>query len=242
MKMTGNTILITGGSSGIGMALAERFSARNNTVIISGRNEAALKKIQQRHPEIQIKVSDAGHSKDREELTQWITEKFPQLNVLVNNAGIQRKFSFKDLEPWAETMKEIDINLGGPIHLSALLLPHLLRQPKAHIMNVSSGLAFAPIAYMPVYCATKAALHSITLSLRQQLKGTSVDVTEIIPPAVKTNLGGAHDFGVELAEFADSVLQQIESGKTEVTYGTSLKSSQASRAELDQIFMQMNQR
>lgn len=139
-------------------------------------------------------------------------------------------------------MQEIDINLGGPIHLTSLLLTHLLKQPQAYVMNVSSGLAFAPIAHMPIYCATKAALHSVTLSLRQQLKGTSVDVIEIIPPAVKTNLGGAHDFGVELAEFADSVLQQLENEKKEVTYGTSLKSSQASRAELDQIFMQMNQR
>lgn len=241
MQMTGNTILITGGSSGIGMALAERLSLRN-TVIICGRNEDALKKIQQRLPEIRIKVSDTGVPKDRENLSQWIVENFPKLNVLINNAGIQRKFNFQTTEVWTETMKEIDINLGGPIHLTSLLLAHLVKQPHAYVMNVSSGLAFAPIANMPIYCATKAALHSVTLSLRQQLRGTSVDVIEIIPPAVKTNLGGAHDFGVELAEFADSVLQQLDTDKKEITYGTSLKSSQASRAELDQIFVQMNQR
>jgi uncharacterized oxidoreductase len=240
MQLSGNTILITGGSSGIGMALAERLAAAN-TVIICGRTESTLNKMKERIPALHVRVSDTGKAQDRESLARAVSKEFPNLNVLINNAGIQRKVNMQNVEAWNEIATEIDINLAGPIHLSGLLIPHLAKQKSAHIMNVSSGLAFAPLAHMPVYCATKAALHSFTLSLRQQLKNTSIAVTEIIPPAVKTNLGGSHDFGVELADFADSVMKQLEAGKTEVTYGTSEKSSQASRSELDQIFRQMNQ-
>ena len=137
-------------------------------------------------------------------------------------------------------VQEIDINLGGPIHLSELLIPHLSKQAGAEIMNVSSGLAFVPLAHMPVYCATKAALHSFTLSLREQLKDANITVREIIPPAVKTNLGGSHDFGAELGDFADSVIEQIKANALEITFDTSTKSSRASRDELDQIFQRMN--
>lgn len=240
MKMSGNTVLITGGTSGIGMALAERFLALGNTVIISGRRESKLQEMKARFPKLHTIVSDAGSPHDREELAKRISQKHPNLNILINNAGIQRKFNFQKPEAWIETASEIDINFGGPVHLTALLLPQLLKQKEAHVVNVSSGLAFVPLAHMPVYCATKAALHSLTMSLRKQLSGTSVSVTELIPPAVKTNLGGAHDFGVELAEFADSCMSQFAEGKPEVTFGFSSQSSQLSRQEINQNFEKMN--
>jgi uncharacterized oxidoreductase len=242
MRMHGNTILITGGSSGIGLALAERFLALGNTVAICGRNQAALQDVRQRLPALQYVVSDTGLATDREALAQWAVENFPDLNILINNAGIQRKFDLKQDEDWQAVQQEIAINLCGPIHLSMLLLPHLIRQSDAWILNVSSGLAFAPLAAAPVYCATKAGIHSFTQSLRQQLQGTSVGIIEIIPPAVKTNLGGAHDFGAGLDDFADAIMKQLGEGKLEATYGTSSAASQASRPELDAIFLRMNQR
>jgi uncharacterized oxidoreductase len=242
MDLKGNTILVTGGSSGIGMAIAARFIELGNEVIVTGRRVEALQAFKDKHPSAHIKVNDAGNPKDRVELAEWAVREFPRLNVLINNAGIQRKLSLAKAEPWADTAQEIDINLGGPIHLSSLLVPHLEKQAKAHIMNVSSGLAFVPIALMPIYCATKAALHSFTLSLREQLKATTIFVTEIIPPAVKTNLGGSHDFGEELAEYTASVFEQLETDALELTFRMSSRASQMSRADADQMFAQMNGR
>ena len=240
MKMTNNTVLITGGTSGIGLALAERFLSLGNEVIICGRNEANLRAVKAKHPQVHIRVSDTGKESDRIALWAWATATFPQLNVLINNAGIQRKVDLSQSEPWSDTDQEIAINLGGPIHLSRIAIPHLLKQERPAIMNVSSGLAFVPLTAAPVYSATKAAIHSFTLSLRYQLRNTPIQVTEIIPPAVRTNLGGSHDFGVPLDEYADSVMKQIEESRPETTYQLSAQTSQASRAEVDQIFKRMN--
>jgi uncharacterized oxidoreductase len=240
MQLTQNTVLITGGSSGIGRALAERFSDLGNRVIICGRNEEALRKVQEKRSNIHIRVFDTGKSSDRVSMWRELTHEFSKINVLINNAGIQRKFDLAKGEPWAETQQEIAINFEGPVHLSSLFIPHLLQQERPAILNVSSGLAFVAMASAPVYCATKAAIHSFTLSLRHQLRKTPIEVIEIIPPAVRTNLGGSHDFGVPLDEYADSVMTQLKEGRLEVTYGTSAKSSQASRAEIDQIFKTIN--
>jgi uncharacterized oxidoreductase len=240
MQISGNTVLITGGSSGIGLALAERFLAADNRVIITGRRESALEEARGRLPGLITEVSDSGSAADRVKLVAALSERFPELNVLINNAGIQRKVDFLQNEPWAATREEIAINLEGPIHLASLFLPHLRAQGRPVLINVSSGLAFVPLAVAPVYSATKAALHSFTLSLRHQLRDTPVTVIEVIPPAVRSNLGGSHDFGVPTAEYADSVMQQLGEGRLEVTYQFSAASSQASRAELDQLFKQLN--
>ncbi|MDB4943934.1 MAG: short-chain dehydrogenase/reductase [Labilithrix sp.] len=242
MQITGNTVLVTGGTSGIGLALAERFLAAGNEVVVCGRREALLADLKRRLPQIHTVVSDTGRAADREALFAEVTERFPALNVVINNAGIQRKVALTEGEPWAETASEIAINLEGPIHLAMLFAPHLAKQERPVIANVTSGLAFAPIAAMPVYCATKAALHSFTLSLRHQLAKSGVEVVEIIPPAVRTNLGGSHDFGTPLDEYADSVMAQLAEGRPETTHGFSAKGSQASRAELDEIFRTMNAR
>lgn len=240
MNLSGNTVLLTGGSSGIGLALAERLVRAGNQVIVTGRRDALLAELRAKLPSVITIVSDMGDPRARAALAAEVSERFPALNVLINNAGIQRKLDLKAREPWEHTQDEIAINLEGPIHLNALLLPHLLEQPRAVIANVSSGLAFVPLSTVPIYSATKAALHSYTLSLRHQLRGTQVEVIEIIPPAVVSNLGGSHDFGVPTAEYADSVLAQLAEGRPEVTYQFSAQTSQASRAELDAIFARLN--
>jgi uncharacterized oxidoreductase len=240
MKTSGNVILITGGSSGIGMALAERFLALNNDVIICGRRPEALDEIKRKFPKIKTIVADVGNENDRIALVERATKEFPKLNVLINNAGIQRKVDLTQRESWRDCYQEIAINIEGPIHLSMLFAPHLLRQADPAILNVSSGLAFVPLASVPIYSATKAAIHSFTMSLRYQLRNTTVKVVEIIPPAVRTNLGGAHDFGAPLNEYADSVIQQLKEGRQETTYQFSAQTSQASRAESEEIFQRMN--
>ncbi|MFL5785255.1 MAG: SDR family oxidoreductase [Bacteriovoracaceae bacterium] len=240
MEMKGNTVLITGGSSGIGMALVERFLKAGNKVITCGRDPGKLEEMKKKFPALETFVADTGKEKDRIELWSQVTKKFPDVNVLINNAGIQRKVNLKAHEAWSETASEININLSGPIHLSMLALDHLSKKKNAIISNVSSGLAFVPLTTVPVYCATKAAIHSFTMSLRHQLKDTGIKVIEIIPPAVRTNLGGSHDFGENLDEYADAVMKQWQEGKDEITYTFSSVGSQASRAELDQIFKRMN--
>ncbi|HEX2639173.1 MAG TPA: SDR family oxidoreductase, partial [Pyrinomonadaceae bacterium] len=184
LNLSGNTILITGGASGIGLAMAERFSARDNNVIICGRREDKLREAAEQVPGLKWRVCDVADPAEREDLGKWAVSEFPELNVLVNNAGIQRRVDLTEPENWQVTESEIAINLDAPIHFSGLLYPHLAHRPAAAILNVTSGLSFVPLANVPVYCATKAALHSFTLSLRYQLAETNVEVIEVIPPAV----------------------------------------------------------
>jgi uncharacterized oxidoreductase len=242
MKLTQNTILITGGGAGIGLALTERFHAAGNTVLICGRDAAKLQAAADRLPGLRTLVCDVAQPTERQRLFDWATSEAPELNVLLNNAGIQREVQLADnSEDWTIRATEIAINLEAPMHLVALFGAHLQKQTDPVILNVSSGLAFVPLARVPIYSATKAAIHSYTQSLRYQMANTPVQVIEIIPPAVYTNLGGTdHSFGVPLAEYADSVMAQLTTDSQEITYGFSAKSSQASRAELDAIVQQMN--
>lgn len=242
MNMSSNTILITGATSGIGLALAERFLELGNTVIICGRRQDRLQEIQQKHPQMHVRTCDVANESERVALFTWATETFPQLNVLVNNAGIQRRIAFPPEEPWSETVTEIEINLNAPIHLSYLFTPHLEQQANAAILMVSSGLAFVPSSRMPIYCATKAGLHSFTLSARHALKSKGIEVIEIIPPAVATDLGGPglHTGATPVDEFAGAVMHQLAEHKTEISYGFSAQTSRASREDLDTIFQRMN--
>jgi uncharacterized oxidoreductase len=241
MKIDGSTVLITGGSSGIGMALAERFLAGGAEVMVTGRRADALETVKARLPALHTIVSDAGDAGQRVALAEEVTRRFPALNILINNAGIQQQLDLLQPPAWATVAQEIEINVSGPVHLSLLLAPHLARQEDAWIVNVSSGLAFAPLARVPVYCATKAALHSFTQSLRHQLAG-KVGVIEVLPPAVKTNLGGSHDFGEELDVFADSIIEQLKANVQEAAFGTAKGALRASRDDLDRIFELMNSR
>lgn len=245
MNLSNNTVLVTGGASGIGLALAARFLQAGSTVIVCGRRADKLAEAQQQYPGLHTRVADVADAADREALVAWATAEFPALNVLVNNAGIQNRLSLTDASiAWETRRQEIAINFDAPIHLATLLVPHLRQQPVAAVVNVTSGLAFAPMAMMPIYCATKAALHSLTLSLRHELAAVGVQVFEIIPPAVNTDLGGPglHTFGEPLDAFADAVMARLAAGEQEVGYGSSEQSRLASRAELDVAFQRMNNR
>lgn len=192
MKLLDNTILITGGGSGIGRGLAEAFHAAGNKVIIAGRRRATLDEVAHANPGIDVAALDVGQD-DIKAFAASLFARHPDLNVLVNNAGIMRAEDLlaepADLDDAEAT---IATNLLGPIRLTAALLPHLRRQTRAAIVNVTSGLAFVPMANFPTYCATKAALHSYTQSLRFQLRDTAVQVIELPPPAVATDLTPDH--------------------------------------------------
>lgn len=245
MEIGGNTVLITGGATGIGLALAVRFLKAGSQVIICGRRKDKLEEARRNHPELHIRVCDVSVEEERIALFQWTVAEFPQVNVLINNAGIQRRVeATKDQESWEERRKEIAINLEAPIHLSSLFVPHFIKQPKAAIINVSSGLAFTPGTFATVYSATKAGLHSFTMSLRYELEGTNVKVMEIVPPAVNTDLGGAgiHTMGVPLDEFADAIMQRLAGDEVEIGYGRSEKARNASRQESDEMIRQMNRK
>lgn len=194
MRTSGNTVLITGGTSGIGLEMADQLIGLGNTVLATGRSQARLKAAKQRLPQLHTFKSDAGDPKAVRDLAQALTRRFPALNVLVNNAGVMRKIDLQGAAGAQDGLcDEIEINLNGPLRMVQAFLPHLKRQPAAAIMNVSSGLAFVPLPISPVYCAAKAGLHSYTLSLRAQLKRTSVAVFELAPPLTQTALLGAFD-------------------------------------------------
>jgi uncharacterized oxidoreductase len=191
MQMTGNTILITGGGSGIGRALAEAFHRFGNQVIIAGRRRQMLDDAVAANPGMNGVVLDIESAEHLATFAAQLTKDYPTLNAIIHNAGIMRPEILKNGAP-ADAEAMTTINLLGPIRLTAALLPHLLQQPHATLMTVTSGLAFIPLAMAPTYCATKAALHSYTESLRYQLKDTSIQVLELVPPYVQTELMGPH--------------------------------------------------
>ncbi|MEO8588165.1 MAG: SDR family NAD(P)-dependent oxidoreductase [Flavobacteriales bacterium] len=220
MNLTNNKILVTGGASGIGLALAERFAQRGNTVIICGRRVDALQEAAQRIPGVITKVCDLSSEEERIALRDWVAQEHGDLNVLVNNAGIQQWMNVDDADFYQRAKQELAINIEAPIHLSQVFLD--LPQLKT-IMNVSSGLAFSPLAKTPVYSATKAFMRSFTLSLRHLLKERGIEVIEIIPPALNTDLGGKglHDLAPPVSAFLDAIFPQLEAGSDEVAFGFS---------------------
>jgi uncharacterized oxidoreductase len=183
MKTTDNTVLITGGTSGIGLALAKRFLQEGNEVIVTGTNATKAAEIQNQLPNIKIELADI---RDRPALDRLVA-KYSDVNILINNVGIQYNYDFADpaIAP-SQIDTEIDINLGAPLYLTKQFLPQLLAKPTAAIVNISSGLAIVPKQSAPIYCASKAALHSFTRALRWQLEHTTVKVFEVIPPIVDT--------------------------------------------------------
>lgn len=193
MKNSGNTILVTGGGSGIGRALAEAFHARGNRIIIAGRRPAVLDEVVRANPGLTAITLDIEDPAAIRSFAAQLTAQFPSLNAVVHNAGIMRLENLHDASAaLIDAEDQVATNLLGPIRLTAALLPHLLRQSDATIMTVTSGLAFVPLALFPTYCATKAALHSYTESLRYQLRETKIEVIELAPPYVQTELSGVH--------------------------------------------------
>lgn len=216
MQTTGNTILITGGGTGIGRGLAEAFHKLGNKVIIAGRREQPLKETAAANPGIEWLTLDVQHGENTAAFVTEAIRRFPKLNAVIHNAGIMHIENF--LSPSADSSAVeavIHTNFTAPLRLTAALLPHLLSQPNATIITVSSGLAFVPLAAAPTYNATKAAIHSWTQSLRYQLRDTKVEVLEIIPPYVQTELGGANQASdpraMPLADFIAEVMQLIAS-------------------------------
>ncbi|MBP3966681.1 SDR family oxidoreductase [Paenibacillus lignilyticus] len=246
MKLSGNTILITGGSTGIGLAFAGRFMKAGSTVIVTGRREHVLQNAQERYPGLITRVSDLDVESERAALFDWVTANYPEVNVLVNNAGIQQRFHVLKADVknnWRYFNQEITTNMEAPFHLSMLFAPYFAAKEDAAIINVTSGLAFTPLAIAPIYSATKAALHSFTMSLRHQLADTSVAVIEVAPPAVNTDLGGAglHTHGEPLDAFADGIFEGLVEGKSEIGYGTSVNRLRMSRDEVDEHTANMYQ-
>lgn len=211
MQVTGNTILITGGASGIGRALAEAFHALGNQVIIAGRRQRALDGATAANPGMRSLALDIGDAAGIRAFAAQVSQAYPALNVVIHNAGIMQPEAFADASGSVAVAEQtIATNLLGPIRLTAALLPHLRRQDRSAILTVSSGLAFVPLAMTPTYSATKAAIHSFSMSLRHQLAGTSTEVIEIVPPYVQTELMGLQqamdERAMPLAEFTAEVM------------------------------------
>ena len=239
MKLTGNKILITGGATGIGLGLTERFIRENNTVIICGRRESALKEAADKFPSVITKTCDLSVEAERIGLYDWIAENHSDLNVLVNNAGIQYWMNITDNSFYQKANEEIATNIVAPIHLTKLFMN--LKSLNT-IINVSSGLAFVPFSKIPVYCATKAFMRSFTLTLRHSLKSTDIEVIEMIPPALNTDLGGKgiHDAFPSVSDFVEAVFQQMKEGKTELTFGMSEGRVKANNESIAEYFSRMN--
>jgi uncharacterized oxidoreductase len=213
MKTSGNTILLTGGSSGIGRALAQRLHDLGNDVIVAGRRQNALDETVAGREGIHAMTVDVEDAEDLQRFAHEVVERHPKLNILINNAGIMRYENARAKRDLADAEATVVTNLLGPIRLIDALVDHLAAQPNSAIVNVTSGLAFVPLPKAPTYSATKAALHSYTQALRAQLAG-KVEVIELAPPAVQTDLtpGQATREGyMPLEAFADEVIALLQS-------------------------------
>jgi uncharacterized oxidoreductase len=247
MKLTGNTILITGGGSGIGRGLAESFQAMGNQVIIAGRRRQALENTTKANPGMKSVVLDVEDPASIRAVATQMALEYPTLNVLINNAGIMREEDLRDEADDLATDAEaiVRTNLLGPIRLTAALLGRLQKREHSVIVNVSSGLAFVPLALTPTYCATKAAIHSYTQSLRYQLRGTATEVVELIPPYVATELmnGASDPRAMPLAQYIAEVMK-IWKAQPEVTEicveNVKLLRFAAERGQYDGVFVGLN--
>jgi uncharacterized oxidoreductase len=248
MKLAGNTLLITGGGTGIGLALARAFLTAGNKVLVCGRRGDRLREARRGTPGLQVREADITREKDRLMFGEWAVSS--NVNILVNNAGTQREVNFKHgLAPLEEGDNEIRCNLEAPVYLTALLVPHLMIQGEAAIVNVSSGLGFVPLSIMPVYCATKAAVHSFSISLRRQMARTPVRVFEVIPPMVETELDrgararrGQEDGGIPVGQVVDEVLKGMAADLWEIPIGQAGRLMAAGRSDFEGAFRRMNER
>jgi uncharacterized oxidoreductase len=239
MNITGNKILITGGASGIGLALTERFIRENNTVIICGRRASVLQEVAAKFPGVVTRVCDLAVEAERVQLFNWISGNHGDLNVLVNNAGIQQWMNIADSDFFQRAKEEIATNIEAPVHLTSLFLQ--LRS-LATIINVTSGLAYVPFAKVPVYSATKAFFHSFTKSAQYLLTTKNIEVIEMIPPALNTDLGGKglHDAAPPVSDFIESVFRQLKEGKHELTFGFSEAMAKANADDIQNAFNRLN--
>lgn len=241
-------IFITGATSGIGEELARRFHSEGKKVIISGRNEKRLGEICSECPGMSYVLLDVSNHREIESVSRFLMADHGDLDTLINNAGIQKKLSFEasSLPSSEQLTAEIQTNFLGCVQLISALLPLLKRQNKSQIINISSGLALVPLASAPLYCASKAALHSFTMSLRHQLRNTSVQVTELLPPLVQTNLHRGQNtplpHAMPLDQFMDIVMNELKKGDEEILIGPVKSLKRAARFLPKRIFKLMNSR
>ena len=246
MKLSQRTILITGGTSGIGLELARQLLARGNTVLITGRDQEKLDAARRTLAGVHVFRSDVSDPTAIAALYAQVLAGFPALDTLINNAGIMRNLNLNDDRDLSDVTREIEINLSGPVRMVQQFLPHLKTRPGALIVNVSSGLAFVPMLAAPVYSATKAAMHSYSQSLRGQLEGTGVTVVELAPPGVETPLFRT-EFEAEtkgqkampVAVLAEKAIAGIEAGQREIRPGQSNLLKLLSRMAPDFAFKQL---
>jgi uncharacterized oxidoreductase len=246
MQMTGRTVLITGGTSGIGFELARQLSLRGNTVIITGRDRNKLEVAQRTLTGVSVIESDVSKPEDVGRLYDVLLSQFPKLNVLVNNAGIMRNIKLDEQSQLADLTTEIDANLKGPMWMIQTFLPLLRQQKDALIVNVSSGLAFVPFPAAPIYSASKAAMHAYTRCLRIQLERSGVSVVELAPPGTETPLF-RNEFaeemkgekGMDVKDLVRHAIAGIEAGKSEIRPGLSNVLKIASRVAPHLMFKQM---
>jgi uncharacterized oxidoreductase len=218
VQLSERTTLLTGGTGGIGFGIAEAFWRTGSRVIVCGRNKDKLAKAERKLPGIMALPCDVGDAQQRENLAEEVLHRFPDLDILVNNASVQRYIDLtKGYKELTSGDDEIAINLIATVELTALFIGRLMMQPSAAIINVSSGLGFTPMLNTPVYSATKAAVHTYSLVLREQLKATSVRVVEVVPPMVDTDLNKAgrdaarlRYRGISLSAYIPTVLKGLE--------------------------------
>jgi short-subunit dehydrogenase involved in D-alanine esterification of teichoic acids len=218
MKLSDNIVLVTGGGSGIGLALAKAFAQRGNTVVVCGRNANKLGAVQRENPAIAAFPCDIASDQDQQRLVEYMAQNHPNLNVLINNAGIQHNYDFSDTKNHIGVIEEeVNINLLAQLKLTDRFLPMLMGRPCAAIVNVTSALALVPKQSAPVYCATKAALHNFTKALRYQLEDTPVKVFEIIPALVDTEMTKGRGQGKITSEaLAAETLRGVEANRYEI--------------------------
>lgn len=246
MKLENRTVLITGGTSGIGLELARQLIQRGNTVIVTGRDQQKLDAATRAQPGLHGMRSDVSDPAAIAELRTAVLARFPTLDVLINNAGIMRNLDLNIDRDLSDVTREIEINLCGPVRMVQHFLPHLKTREHALIVNISSGLAFIPLAVSPVYSATKAAIHSFTQSLRAQLDGSGITVIELAPPGVETPLF-RDEFAEEMKgqkamkpeELVRRAINGIQAGKLEIRPGQSNILKLMSRISPDFMFKQM---
>ncbi|NUR71647.1 MAG: SDR family NAD(P)-dependent oxidoreductase [Hamadaea sp.] len=243
MILNGRTILLTGGSNGIGRALAERFAELGNTVIALGRDEARLAEVSSLSPRIHARRCDLEDAAQRVELAEWVVKEHPDFDVLYNNAAVQYRFDVTQPIDLVKAQQQLEINLLAPLHLASLLVDHLATRPKAAIVNTTSALAFTPLVEIGVYSATKAALHSLSISMRYQLRERGIDVIELLPPKVDTTIGAelrddpdSTQGGMPVPELVRQAVAGLAGDDQEILIGLAVQA----KADPEAIFRRLN--
>ncbi|MEV0270837.1 SDR family NAD(P)-dependent oxidoreductase [Hamadaea sp. NPDC050747] len=243
MILNDRTILLTGGSNGIGRALAVRFAELGNTVIACGRDEARLAEVSALSPRIHSRQCDLADAAQRVELAEWVVKEHPDLDVVFNNAAVQYRFDVTQPIDLVKAQQQLEINLLAPLHLASLLVDHLATRPKPAIVNTTSALAFTPLVEIGVYSATKAALHSLSISMRYQLRDRGIDVIEVMPPKVDTTIGAelrddpdSTQGGMPVPELVRQAVAGLTSDEQEILIGLAVQA----KADPEAIFHRLN--